>query len=489
MPPKLPPPPQPDPVTLEQIFDHLTGPLVPVDEKAYHLVALNTVAFQPKVKLFLCEYAPLTPLSSDNNKNNNSSTHKISGVTAESNTHTSKNESRSPITTTAPSAAQEVTDAVTYNRQRRECVIKSIAFMLAQRTSAVSAECRWETVSLLGELCRMTDTHSNNNNNGNNTKPSSKRYATTATSTGVGADLERKLNGYAKANLEYLASLPWFAPACHRIIGDASHTPSSPSAVTASPRDGDVSPPSRDTIRRRLRERQQRKHDRSAALSSSPMSESSGVPEEEEDEDVKAALRDMLRALPTRKCDTMQSAANNAVAAAKNVQQASEAEWVWSRENVAQAHDLMFLDASTSMLHLIPRVCRGSSAQCAQCGQRKPADATQPLLRCGSCKAVYYCSQDCQKAHWVAVHRVACTAYKAHCAQMLAEYYAMNKKAGQSRGGRSALAKGVQGGEVAILEVPLEPTLLFETRRYLYDHRDASFEDVTFEDYFMQYTV
>lgn len=44
-------------------------------------------------------------------------------------------------------------------------------------------------------------------------------------------------------------------------------------------------------------------------------------------------------------------------------------------------------------------------------------------------------------------------------------------------------------GGVTILEVPLEPTLFYETRRYLYDHRDSYFANVSFYDYFMKYTT
>jgi hypothetical protein len=41
---------------------------------------------------------------------------------------------------------------------------------------------------------------------------------------------------------------------------------------------------------------------------------------------------------------------------------------------------------------------------CAQC---LVSDAS--LLKCAFCKAVHYCSQQCQRAHWQASHRQACS--------------------------------------------------------------------------------
>jgi hypothetical protein len=43
---------------------------------------------------------------------------------------------------------------------------------------------------------------------------------------------------------------------------------------------------------------------------------------------------------------------------------------------------------------------------CAKCG--KSASVDTPLHRCGGCRAVYYCSRECQAIEWKASHKVAC---------------------------------------------------------------------------------
>ena len=44
-------------------------------------------------------------------------------------------------------------------------------------------------------------------------------------------------------------------------------------------------------------------------------------------------------------------------------------------------------------------------ARCVVC--RVPASDTVTLMKCGKCKAVKYCSRDCQKTHWKE-HRKVC---------------------------------------------------------------------------------
>lgn len=51
------------------------------------------------------------------------------------------------------------------------------------------------------------------------------------------------------------------------------------------------------------------------------------------------------------------------------------------------------------------------SGHCAQCGSttRKDEEAKdKPLLKCSACKAVYYCSKDCQKKHFKVGHKGEC---------------------------------------------------------------------------------
>ncbi|KPI88049.1 MYND zinc finger (ZnF) domain-like protein [Leptomonas seymouri] len=415
---KLPPPPRPDPITLDQIYTQLTSTEVSFDTKAYNVVALNTVAFHPSVKLFFFE--------------------------------------DSALASTAAGASADALAAA--NKLRREKLVKSIAFMLAQRNNAICCECRWETVSLLGELCRLDQTH---------------RGAPTSTL----AQLEAKLNGYAKANLEFLAQLPWFLPAVDAILKAGG------SVIDDEKDDGrrkDVAGESggkagaatagsstRAALKEKLRAARQAHQNSNSNGGRAAADALEGV---EEDPDVIVALLDIRRALPQYTKPTSDGSAGS---------------FEWTDANVEQARDLMFVDASTTMLHLIPMVSRGCSDVCAQCLKRATLSATtpSPFCRCSSCKAVYYCSPECQRTHWSTVHRTPCRAYKERCDAALEQYYAANNVRAKTK------KKELKTGEVTILEVPLEPSLFYETRRYLYDHRDASFEHTEFSEYFMRYSV
>ncbi|CCW69085.1 unnamed protein product [Phytomonas sp. Hart1] len=164
MPSKVPSLPHPDPLTLEQIYDCLTSRESSLSEKAYHLVALHSVAFNPTVKLFLFEEPSLNMVKNTTEREGASTT-------------------------------------VHFTHRRRERLLQSVAAFLAQRNNAICEECQWETVSLLGELCRMEII--NNHSGGGALLPS----------------VALKLNAYAKMNLEYLVLLPWFIPAVHSIMG------------------------------------------------------------------------------------------------------------------------------------------------------------------------------------------------------------------------------------------------------------------------------
>lgn len=469
MPPKaLAPPPRPDPVTLDQIYTALTTPDCSLNERAYHLVALSTVAFHPSVKLFLYEGVP---------------------------------EDRS-----SPTEERDSTAEASHPR-RREAVVRGIASLLAQRNNAVCEECRWETVSLLGELCRMDNTAANGRQ-----------------TAAPQAQLEAKLNEYAMRNLEYLASLPWFTLAAHALLdaassaaagkekekekdgssppaatgmGQATPSPSSSNGKARSAEDataavdaaadakarGGKETPSREELRRRIQERQSRHG----------MGADHGAPQEhagpEPDEDVVVALRDILRALPTAAEEEEEQEDPNASAAKTKTKK----KWVWTAEALAQARDLMFLDASTDLLHLIPTVSRCHSDVCSMCSKKcGGVGGGRPFLRCSSCKAVYYCSAECQRQHWALSHRQPCRAFKERCEYLLAEYHRLNSSKGGKAGPRKKASKsGAEGDRdtVAVLEVALEPSLFYETRRYLYDHRDPSFGEVSFFDYYMKYAV
>lgn len=395
MPPKAPPPPHPDPLTLDQIYDGVVSTSSTAESRAYHIVALQSVAFHPTVKLFLFEHTSEEGLDGD-----------------------------------SLGKAQEG------NRIRRETLMKTIAFFLSVRNSPVSRECRWEVVSLIGELCRMDSSPGTGGKGSGTPAPSS-------------LALEEKLNRYAKANLEFLALLPWFSTTLLQMTGAGDDALSSSLS-------GSAQGTSREAVRQRLRDRQAKRQSGTADVVEDDW--------KEDDDDVKIVVGDLLKALPTVQDD---------VDGTKRV--------VWSSANTEQAHDLMFLDASTSLSHLIPLVSRGSSVICAKCKKMSGVNASA-FLRCSACKSVFYCSADCQKAHWGTAHRAPCLAYKELCASILAQYYEMN-----SRKNKKNSRKGE--AKVLVVEVPLEPSLFFETRRYLYDHRDQTFADVNFSDYFLKYTV
>ncbi|CCW61318.1 unnamed protein product [Phytomonas sp. EM1] len=450
MAPKAPPPPRPDPLTLDQIYECLTSRETSLSEKAYHLVALNSVAFNPTVKLFFFDEPPQTG------------------------------------------------KAGARGRCRREQILQAVATFLAQRNNAICEECQWETASLIGEFCRMEG-------GGGSLPPA----------------VAAKLNDYARKNLEFLAQLPWFVPAIHAIMGgeavaaftaaearygspgegnspDETHENRSGEGGKPHPGEG-VSLPTtstglsstHDELRRRLREG---KNARSSSKNSNHDAPSLAV-----DQDVVIVLQDILRALPKVVAPSPSEGSPSS----------QSLTFAWTKRNLDQAHDLMFLDASpVSMSSLIPLVSRLSSQRCSNCcryaGEVKPDGLTgenkngknsqteEPqtkvvFSRCSSCKAVYYCSVECQKAHWAAVHGIPCKSYREQCEAVLAQYNLLNS------GKRAKKNKGMSGQDekamAAFMEVPLEPSLFFETRRYLYDHRDSSFAGVNFNDYFMKYTV
>ncbi|ORC85067.1 uncharacterized protein TM35_000381420, partial [Trypanosoma theileri] len=74
------------PITLNQIYHRLTAPDVMMQERAYALVALNTVIFHPTVKLFFFEHTPIhkalgNSTNNNNNYNNNNAGGSSSGIT------------------------------------------------------------------------------------------------------------------------------------------------------------------------------------------------------------------------------------------------------------------------------------------------------------------------------------------------------------------------------------------------------------------------
>ncbi len=54
-----------------------------------------------------------------------------------------------------------------------------------------------------------------------------------------------------------------------------------------------------------------------------------------------------------------------------------------------------------------PNIATCANMQCARPGGRE-REAVANLMVCGTCRAVRYCGQECQKVHWQQGHRKEC---------------------------------------------------------------------------------
>ena len=57
-----------------------------------------------------------------------------------------------------------------------------------------------------------------------------------------------------------------------------------------------------------------------------------------------------------------------------------------------------------------------------QCGQCNKIGKTRELLKCGHCKIVYYCNEDCQRKHWRAHKQICQTLFKEMTNQSFIEH-------------------------------------------------------------------
>lgn len=183
-----------------------------------------------------------------------------------------------------------------------------------------------------------------------------------------------------------------------------------------------------------------------------------------------SALEDIVAAKDTPEARDSAPAAGDILAAIPpKSATAEEALSKWTPDMQARCVDLMFLDERYRLLEYAPFVPRASPWACAQCGKNKDAekDATtgsrgKAFNRCAQCKAVFYCSSECQKAHWKAGHKPACVAL------------------------RKALEDGFKRAEGAAEAF----TLLFHPNRaFIYMQRPELFQGVGYEDFFLQYTA
>jgi hypothetical protein len=154
----------------------------------------------------------------------------------------------------------------------------------------------------------------------------------------------------------------------------------------------------------------------------------------DEDSDCAAVAADLLSALPS-------------------------ADGTWGKAQRDAAKDLMFLDDRHKAIEFAPLVVRASRRQCAGCGAAAAADGAG-FNRCAACKAVFYCTAECQKAHWKAAHKAPCTAARA----------------------------GIKAGFRQADGSPEAFTLLYlENRSFIYQLRSEVLHDATFEEYFMRF--
>lgn len=142
-----------------------------------------------------------------------------------------------------------------------------------------------------------------------------------------------------------------------------------------------------------------------------------------------------------------------------------DGEKAWTKAAQQKCKDLLFIDPRYSKIDYAPFVTRASRFTCIACSKesQKGEDGTRPAYnRCASCKAVFYCSADCQRAHWKAAHKHPCNVWK----QV-----------------RSDGFKRVDGANAAWT------AFFYENRAFLFMNRSDVHRDVAFDDYFMKYQM
>lgn len=81
----------------------------------------------------------------------------------------------------------------------------------------------------------------------------------------------------------------------------------------------------------------------------------------------------------------------------------------WARRAIvltAAKDDQNFSRDDMTLAMYVVQGYAGTSGQCIRC--RKEASSDEKYLKCSRCKAVHYCSRNCQKSHWKTHHKFDC---------------------------------------------------------------------------------
>ena len=146
---------------------------------------------------------------------------------------------------------------------------------------------------------------------------------------------------------------------------------------------------------------------------------------------------------------------------------AEEALAAWTPERQERCCHLMFLDERYRLLEYAPFIARASPWACANCSKMKTERDAKgsrgaQYNRCAQCKAVFYCSAECQKTHWKSYHKPACAALK------------------------NGLEDGFKRAEGSVAAFT---SLFYPNRAFVYLQRPELSQNVAFDDFFLQYTA
>jgi hypothetical protein len=176
----------------------------------------------------------------------------------------------------------------------------------------------------------------------------------------------------------------------------------------------------------------------------------------------------------------------------------------WSKERRERSHDLMFIDDTrqASMLRL-PLVCRALRGVCSGCQAAAPSITA--FNACSQCRAVFYCSAACGKAHWAAAHKSACATLKRAFEAAVAggggaapsgtNGDAQSKAAAaasstRASAGASTVARALDTGAALRTNAAARDAfcaLFYESRAFLFSQRPDAMSGVSFQDFFMSF--